>query len=70
MQRGCGAITLPVNQSRAGVEARPYEAWGVGARNKMPPVDRRKGRRGGGVARETRVVRRPTDYDANRSVQQ
>ena len=33
VQRGCGVITLPVNPRRAGVEARPYDVWGVGAQN-------------------------------------
>ena len=33
VQRGCGVITLPVNPHRAGVEARPYGVWEVGAWN-------------------------------------
>ena len=33
MQRWCDAITLPVDRRRAGVEARPYDVWGVGAQS-------------------------------------
>ena len=48
-QRWCGETTLPINRRRAGVEARPYEAWGGGRDAITLSVDRRRGERGDGV---------------------
>ena len=45
-QRGWGVPTLSVNQRRAGVEARPYEAWGGGCDKPEYPVDQRTAHRG------------------------
>ena len=42
VQRGCGAITLPVNWRREGVEARPYGVWGGGCAEPASTVDRRR----------------------------
>ena len=48
-QRWCGETTLPINRRRAGMEARPYEAWGGGRDAITLSVDRRRGERGDGV---------------------
>ena len=60
-QRWCGETTLPISRGRAGVEARPYEAWGGGRDAITLSVDRRRGERGDGVARGNDAVCRPTD---------
>ena len=57
-QGGCGEITSSVDPHRAGVEARPYDVWGVGAQNHRCLLS--GGQRTGDGA----------PYDANRSVQQ
>ena len=67
VQRRCGAITSPVNQSRAGVEARPYGVWGRWVREiqRYPSTD-------GGVGAEVGCAqnrrRRSSDGGAPRTV--